>query len=80
MVSPIGMWLRRELRPWVNELMGSLRQRQLDLAIEEPEDNEYDRRLHALVSLELWLRIFHDGDRSTMIRELCHVRNAVDNS
>ena len=80
MVSPIGMWLRRELRPWANELMYSLRQRQLDLTIEEPEDNAYDRRLHALVSLELWLRIFHDGERSTTIHESCHVRNAVDNS
>jgi len=62
MVSPIGGWLRRELRPWVEGLLGSLRRRRLDLPIEEPEDNEYDRRLHALVSLELWFRIFHDGE------------------
>jgi len=61
MVSPIGGWLRRELRPWVGELVESLWRRQLDLPIEEPEDNEYDRRLHALISLELWFRIFHDG-------------------
>jgi hypothetical protein len=25
-----------------------------------PEDNDYDRRLHALVSRDLWLRTFHD--------------------
>jgi hypothetical protein len=25
-----------------------------------PEDNEYDRRRHALVSRELWFRTFHD--------------------
>ncbi|HKA52510.1 MAG TPA: hypothetical protein VKJ47_02505, partial [Candidatus Binatia bacterium] len=46
---------------WVGELVESLWRRQLDLPIEEPEDNEYDRRLHALISLELWFRIFHDG-------------------
>lgn len=61
MVSPIGVWLRRELRPWTEDLLASLHQRQLPLPLEEPEDNEYDRRLHALISLELWFRIFHDA-------------------
>jgi asparagine synthase (glutamine-hydrolysing) len=69
MVSPIGGWLRRELRPWVEDLVGSLRRRQLDLPIEEPEDNEYDRRLHALISLELWFRIFHEEEHSDSLRD-----------
>jgi asparagine synthase (glutamine-hydrolysing) len=60
MVSPIGVWLKRELREWAYGLVSGLRQRHLDLPIEAPEDNEYDRRLHALVSLELWLRRFVD--------------------
>jgi asparagine synthase (glutamine-hydrolysing) len=61
MVSPIGIWLRRELKPWSDGLVASLRQRGLDLPMEPPEDNDYDRRLHALISLELWFRCFIDG-------------------
>ncbi len=60
MVSPIGRWLQRELRPWSESLVTSLRSRQLDLPVETPEENEYDRRLHALVSMELWFRRFID--------------------
>lgn len=58
MVSPVGLWLRQELRPWADQLVLSLRQRQLALPIEEPEENAYDRRLHALIMLELWFRTF----------------------
>ena len=29
--------------------------------LQDPEDNDYDRRLHALVSMELWYRRFMDG-------------------
>ena len=61
MVSPVAIWLRRELKGWAEELVESLQRRKLGLAIEPPEDNDYDRRLHALVSLELWFRTFHDG-------------------
>jgi asparagine synthase (glutamine-hydrolysing) len=61
MVSPLAIWLRRELRGWTDGLVASLERRKLPLPLETPEDNDYDRRLHALVSLELWLRIFHDG-------------------
>jgi asparagine synthase (glutamine-hydrolysing) len=56
MVSPIGLWLRRELKDWSDDLVTSLRNRGLDLPMGEPEANEYDRRLHALLSLEVWLR------------------------
>jgi asparagine synthase (glutamine-hydrolysing) len=60
MVSPIGVWLRRELKSWTDGLLESLRARRLDLPLEPPEDNDYDRRLHALISLELWFRRFID--------------------
>lgn len=65
MVSPIGVWLRRELRSWTESLVASLQARRLDLPTEKPEDNEYDRRLHALISMELWFRRFID--RSELI-------------
>jgi hypothetical protein len=61
MVSPIGGWLQRDLRAWSESLVASLRARNLDLPIELPEANEYDRRLHALISLELWYRRFIDA-------------------
>jgi asparagine synthase (glutamine-hydrolysing) len=61
MVSPIGGWLQRDLRAWSEPLVASLRARNLDLLIEMPEANEYDRRLHALISLELWYRRFIDA-------------------
>ncbi|MBI5651541.1 MAG: asparagine synthase (glutamine-hydrolyzing) [Chloroflexi bacterium] len=61
MVSPIGGWLQRDLRAWSESLVASLRARQIDLTIEMPEANEYDRRLHALISLELWYRRFIDA-------------------
>jgi asparagine synthase (glutamine-hydrolysing) len=61
LVSPIGRWLARDLEPWVTGLVESLRRRDLGLPLEPPENHDYDRRLHALVSLELWLRIFHEG-------------------
>jgi asparagine synthase (glutamine-hydrolysing) len=61
MVSPIGGWLQHELREWSESLVTSLRVRNLDLPIEMPEANEYDRRLHALISLELWYRRFIDS-------------------
>ena len=60
MVSPIGLWLRRELRDWSAPLLASLQARGLDLPIQAPEENEYDRRLHALLSMELWFRRFID--------------------
>jgi asparagine synthase (glutamine-hydrolysing) len=60
MVSPIGRWLRQELKPWSDELVAGLERRQLGLAQEPPEDGDYDRRLHALISLELWFRRFID--------------------
>jgi asparagine synthase (glutamine-hydrolysing) len=60
MVSPLPIWLQRELRGWSQGLVESLRRRTPGIPIEMPEDNEYDRRLHALVSLELWFRTFHD--------------------
>jgi asparagine synthase (glutamine-hydrolysing) len=60
MVSPIGIWLKRELREWTASLVSSLQQRRLNLPFETPEDNDYDRRLHALISLELWFRKFID--------------------
>ncbi len=62
MVSPIGLWLRRELKTWSDGLVASLGRRGLDLPVEAPEDNDYDRRLHALISLELWFRRFIDND------------------
>lgn len=61
MVSPIGVWLRRELKPWTDELVTALQQRAIDLPFEQPEDNDYDRRIHALISLELWHRRFIDS-------------------
>lgn len=64
MVSPIGIWLRREHRKWVEGLVANLRGRNLDLPLEPAEDNEYDRRLHAQISLELWFRQFIDGAQS----------------
>jgi hypothetical protein len=60
MNSAPPMWLPRELRGWSQGLVESLQQRQLGIPLEMPEDNDYDRRLHALVSLELWFRTFHD--------------------
>jgi asparagine synthase (glutamine-hydrolysing) len=68
MVSPIGAWLRGELRPWAEGLLGALRRRSLGIPIEQPEDNEYDRRLHALISLELWFRTFIDKSGSRRLR------------
>lgn len=62
MVSPIGIWLQRELAGWASELAGSLRARSLGLPIAGPEEyGAYDRRQHAIVSLELWFRRFIDG-------------------
>jgi asparagine synthase (glutamine-hydrolysing) len=61
MVSPIGRWLKQDLRGWVEGLCTSLRGRGLDLPLEAPEDGDYDRRLHALVTLELWFRLFIDA-------------------
>jgi asparagine synthase (glutamine-hydrolysing) len=61
MVSPIGRWLKGELAGWVEPLRRSLEARDTGLDLQEPEDNDYDRRLHALVSLELWYRRFMDG-------------------
>jgi len=60
MVSPIGVWLQRELKEWTDGLVAALQKRNLRLPMEPPEDNEYDRRLHALVNLELWFRRFID--------------------
>jgi asparagine synthetase B (glutamine-hydrolysing) len=60
MVSPVGIWLRRELKEWSDGLVTALRARSLDLPFEPPEENAYDRRTHALVSLELWFRRFID--------------------
>ena len=64
MVSPLPLWLQRELRGWSQELVELLRRRQLEIPMETPEDNHYDRRLNALVSLELWFRTFHDRGTS----------------
>lgn len=60
MVSPVGLWLRRELKKWADDLVNSLQRRRLNLTLEPPENNEYDRRLHALICLELWFRRFID--------------------
>jgi asparagine synthase (glutamine-hydrolysing) len=61
MVSPIGIWLQRELAGWASELGGGLRSRSLDLPVSGPEEyGAFDRRLHAIVSLELWFRTFID--------------------
>jgi hypothetical protein len=60
MVSPIGRWLRQELKPWSDELVAGLERRELGLPQEPPEDGDYDRRRHALISLELWFRRFID--------------------
>jgi asparagine synthase (glutamine-hydrolysing) len=56
MVSPIGLWLKNELGSWASELVAALGERHLDIPLEPPEPDPYDRRLHALVALELWLR------------------------
>lgn len=61
MVSPLGVWLQRDLSKWSQALTESLRRRRLDLPMEPPEKNDYDRRLHALISLELWFRRFIDA-------------------
>jgi len=61
MVSPIGVWLQRELKTWADSLVAALGRRGLHLPIETPEENEYDRRRHALISLELWFRCFIDA-------------------
>jgi asparagine synthetase B (glutamine-hydrolysing) len=60
MVSPLSMWLQRERRGGSQGLIESLQPRKLGLPLQMPEDNAYDRRLHALVSRDLWLRTFHD--------------------
>jgi asparagine synthase (glutamine-hydrolysing) len=60
MVSPLGRWLKEELGPWSSELCQSLQRRKLPLAFGEPEEGDYDRRLHAMVGLELWFRTFID--------------------
>jgi Asparagine synthase len=60
MVSPLSMWLQRERRGGSQGLIESLQPRKLGLPLQMPEDNAYDRRLHALVSLELWFGTFHD--------------------
>ncbi|HVQ74697.1 MAG TPA: asparagine synthase (glutamine-hydrolyzing) [Candidatus Binatia bacterium] len=60
MVSPLAVWLRGDLSGWADGLVESLRHRDLGIPFEAPEANDYDRRLHALVSLELWFRTFHD--------------------
>lgn len=78
MVSPIGLWLRRELRPWTGDLVRPLRRRQLDLPFEKPEDNEYDRRLHALILLELWLRTFIDNGGSEGSEACRNMRNTTN--
>jgi asparagine synthase (glutamine-hydrolysing) len=62
MVSPIGIWLQRELAEWTSELGNSLRTRSLDLPVSGPEEyGVFDRRLHAIVALELWFRKFIDA-------------------
>lgn len=61
MVSPIDVWLRRELKPWTDKLVAALQRREVNLPFEPPEDNDYDRRPHALISLELWHRLFIDS-------------------
>lgn len=62
MVSPIGIWLQRELAGWASDLRESLRARALDLPIGGPEEyGAFDRRLHAIVALELWFRQFIEG-------------------
>lgn len=63
MVSPLALWLRRELREWAEGLVEALGRRKLGIPMEMPENTEYDRRLNALVSLELWFRTFHDRSR-----------------
>ena len=65
MVGHLPMWLQRELREWSQGLVESPQRRKLGLPLEMPEDNDYDRRLHALVSLELWFRTSHDRRAST---------------
>ncbi len=60
MVSPLPIWLGRALPGGSQPLVESLRQRRIGIPLEMPEDNEYDRRRHALVSRELWFRTFHD--------------------
>jgi asparagine synthase (glutamine-hydrolysing) len=68
MVSPVGLWLQRELQSWSHSLVASLQARNLDLPTEPPEDNDYDRRLHALVTMELWFRRFIDSRREPDLR------------
>ena len=60
MVSPIGVWLNRELQSWSAPLLRALRKRSLPLPLEAPEDNMYDRRVHAQIGLEMWYRRFID--------------------
>ncbi len=63
MVSPIGVWLQRELAHWTADLSRSLRKRHLGLPILGPEEyGIFDRRLHAVISLELWFRRFFDAE------------------
>ncbi|MFO0752769.1 MAG: asparagine synthase (glutamine-hydrolyzing) [Thermodesulfovibrionales bacterium] len=62
MVSPIGVWLQRELAHWSTDLSMSLRKRKIGLPILGPEEyGIFDRRLHAVISMELWFRRFHDN-------------------
>ena len=61
MVSPIGIWLQRELAHWASDLSASLRKRNLGLPILGAEEyGVFDRRLHAVISMELWFRRFID--------------------
>jgi len=75
--APVGAWLRHELKPLIDEMLSKEQVERRDLfrwpAIEqmlgEHRDQRRDHtdRLFALIVLEMWQRVYIDGeDRSMM--------------
>ena len=77
--APLRRWLRHDLKPLVDDLLGdaSLRQRALfkpeavhKLIEQDLSDQEdYSYPIFALLCIELWCRIFIDGDTSLVFDE-----------
>jgi asparagine synthase (glutamine-hydrolysing) len=82
---PLRHWLRHELRPLTEELLSasSLRNRgifdprQVDLLREADRQGRVDGTytLFSIMCMELWCRLFVDGDQAAMVRR--YPRDAV---
>ena len=69
--APVGAWLRKDLQPLINDLLSEdqVRRRGLFqwpavkqlLDLHQQERSDYADQIFALVSLEIWCRIYLDG-------------------